>query len=330
MVRGADRTTDPVEECTRGKAVPSPEDPPVVRRVVKLWLSGEKVLIFCFYRETAKALRQHIAREVERATLALAAEKLGSPDTQHLKGWFERVARRLSDEDSPFYKAIATTLRRPLEAKEFQILTPRADELVQLLAAYVRSPSFIARYLPLDIPEIREALSEGAGRGDVVREGAETLARALTERTDASDVSMTGRVQEFLRFAKELEERGQQQIDLEDEGRSEPLTEYLKAIAVQTRGDEDEEAVGTDVATFRVQQPVRMVYGETKRETRERLMLAFNSPMFPEILISSAVLGEGVDLHRFCRYVIHHDLSWNPSTIEQRTGRLDGFDARPR
>jgi hypothetical protein len=52
-------------------------------------------------------------------------------------------------------------------------------------------------------------------------------------------------------------------------------------------------------------------------------MLAFNSPMFPEILISSAVLGEGVDLHRFCRYVIHHDLSWNPSTIEQRTGRLD-------
>ncbi|MBX7136140.1 MAG: hypothetical protein K1X67_26005, partial [Fimbriimonadaceae bacterium] len=54
-----------------------------------------------------------------------------------------------------------------------------------------------------------------------------------------------------------------------------------------------------------------------------RLMLAFNSTMFPEILISSAVLGEGVDLHRFCRYVIHHDLCWNPSTLEQRTGRLD-------
>jgi SNF2 family DNA or RNA helicase len=45
--------------------------------------------------------------------------------------------------------------------------------------------------------------------------------------------------------------------------------------------------------------------------------------LFPEILISSAVLAEGVDLHRFCRYVIHHDLCWNPSTLEQRTGRLD-------
>jgi len=56
---------------------------------------------------------------------------------------------------------------------------------------------------------------------------------------------------------------------------------------------------------------------------RQRVMLAFNSPLFPEILVSSAVLGEGVDLHRFCRYVIHHDLCWNPSTLEQRTGRLD-------
>ena len=52
-------------------------------------------------------------------------------------------------------------------------------------------------------------------------------------------------------------------------------------------------------------------------------MLAFNSPLFPEVLVSSAVLGEGVDLHRFCRHVIHHDLCWNPSTVEQRTGRVD-------
>jgi len=35
------------------------------------------------------------------------------------------------------------------------------------------------------------------------------------------------------------------------------------------------------------------------------------------------VMGEGVDLHRFCRHIIHHDLCWNPSTLEQRTGRLD-------
>jgi len=35
------------------------------------------------------------------------------------------------------------------------------------------------------------------------------------------------------------------------------------------------------------------------------------------------VMSEGVDLHRYCRHVIHHDLTWNPSHIEQRTGRVD-------
>ncbi|MGJ5080237.1 helicase-related protein [Bradyrhizobium sp. HKCCYLS3013] len=296
----------------------------VVDRAMKLWLSGEKVLIFCFYRETAKALREHIGREVENATLALAAKRLGldpSRQTAQLSSWFERIARRLSDEDSPIYKAIIATLREPLDTKQFEVLSSRADELVQLLAAYIRSPSFIARYLPLEIPEVRVALSEGAARASIVREGAKALAGALTGNADASAMTMQNRVHEFLLFVKELHTRRQQQVACEDDAPSDQLADYLRAIAVQTRG-EDDEAAG-DSSTFRVQQPVRMVYGETKRETRERLMLAFNSPMFPEILISSAVLSEGVDLHRFCRYIIHHDLCWNPSTLEQRTGRVD-------
>ena len=41
------------------------------------------------------------------------------------------------------------------------------------------------------------------------------------------------------------------------------------------------------------------------------------------MLIASSVLAEGVDLHPKCRHVIHHDLDWNPSVLEQRTGRVD-------
>ena len=54
-----------------------------------------------------------------------------------------------------------------------------------------------------------------------------------------------------------------------------------------------------------------------------RLMLTFNNLFFPEVLIASSVMAEGVDLHRFCRFVIHHDLCWNPSTLEHchRPGR---------
>jgi len=35
-----------------------------------------------------------------------------------------------------------------------------------------------------------------------------------------------------------------------------------------------------------------------------------------------------VDLHLACRHIIHHDLCWNPSTLEQRTGRVDRIGAK--
>ncbi len=299
----------------------------VVVRTVDLWLQGEKVLLFCFYRETARALREHIGREVEAATIRLVAKKLGldaGRDAGRIRNWFERVARRLADEDSPLHRVIVDTLSRPFGAEEFAILQPHKNELVQLLAAYVRSPSFIARYMPLDVPEVREALWEASTQAQTVRAGAEALGSALMSASDASAMSMGRRVEEFLRFAREFAERSQiHAADDENRETVDPLREYLHALAVQVRGGTDDEEGNAGSGSYRVQQPVRMVYGETKRETRERLMLAFNSPLFPEILISSAVLGEGVDLHRFCRHVIHHDLCWNPSTLEQRTGRLD-------
>ena len=304
----------------------------VVRRAISLWSAGEKVLLFCFYRETAKALRDHIGREVANATFALAAKKLGldaEKNASRLRDLLERVARRLADEESPFHRVIVAMLRKPLESEEFAILRPRADELTGLLAGYVRSPSFIARYIPFDVAEVREALVEGSSQARVARAGAAALARALAERADASAMTMGARIEEFLRFAKELAERGITNSSEDGDEARDPLTEYLEAVAVYVSprrtafDDDDAPRADSSEGSYRVLQPVRMVFGDTKREVRERLMLAFNSPMFPEILISSAVLGEGVDLHRFCRYVIHHDLCWNPSTLEQRTGRLD-------
>ena len=51
-------------------------------------------------------------------------------------------------------------------------------------------------------------------------------------------------------------------------------------------------------------------------------------PFFPEVLVASSVMAEGVDLHQDCRHVIHHDLDWNPSTLEQRTGRIDRIGSK--
>jgi hypothetical protein len=58
-------------------------------------------------------------------------------------------------------------------------------------------------------------------------------------------------------------------------------------------------------------------------ETRERLREAFNTPLFPMVLVANEVMQEGLDLHHNCRRVIHHDLAWNPAQLEQRVGRVD-------
>lgn len=58
-------------------------------------------------------------------------------------------------------------------------------------------------------------------------------------------------------------------------------------------------------------------------ESRERLREAFNTPLYPMILIANEVMQEGLDLHKHCRRVSHHDLLWNPAQIEQRIGRID-------
>ena len=58
-------------------------------------------------------------------------------------------------------------------------------------------------------------------------------------------------------------------------------------------------------------------------ESRQRLREAFNTPLYPMVLIANEVMQEGLDLHKNCRRVVHHDLVWNPAQIEQRIGRVD-------
>ncbi|HEX7316125.1 MAG TPA: SNF2-related protein [Pyrinomonadaceae bacterium] len=65
-------------------------------------------------------------------------------------------------------------------------------------------------------------------------------------------------------------------------------------------------------------------------EFREDLKEGFNTPFYPMVLICNRPMQEGVDLHRECRSLIHHDLSWNPAQLEQRVGRLDRIGSKVR
>jgi hypothetical protein len=326
----------PSRDATREDRLLHPKVAATVRRAVDLWAGGEKVLVFCFYRETCRALYDQVREEINARILQVAGDKLGGEypgDSAKTQEFLTRIARRCSEKGRPFYEEVRHILSQPLRQEKYRIFSEdQRRQLVEVLAAYFRSPSFLARYLPLDDPAVQRAWELGEGRREVLEPGIQALRRGIEEQTDRSNQTYMSPVEQFLDFAIELAERAQYDRDSasgggEDEP-DDPLRECLRAVSVYSRPRrpdqvDSEEDEPDDDGSYRVVPLVRIVHGETRQETREWLALAFNSPLFPEVLVSSGVMGEGIDLHRFCRHVIHHDGYWNPSTLEQQTGRLD-------
>lgn len=67
---------------------------------------------------------------------------------------------------------------------------------------------------------------------------------------------------------------------------------------------------------------------DSSEETEGRRQLLFNAPFYPLCVVATQKFGQGIDLHRECSRVVHHDGHWNPAVIEQRTGRIDRIHSR--
>jgi len=67
--------------------------------------------------------------------------------------------------------------------------------------------------------------------------------------------------------------------------------------------------------------PASFASGESSH--RQHLILGFNSPFYPNVLVSTSVFQEGVNLHLQCRKVHHYGVAWTPGDNEQRVGRVD-------
>jgi superfamily II DNA or RNA helicase len=268
-----------------------------VARVLAAWRQREKVLVFCHFVRTGQTLRRVISHQLRGAIFGEAAARLGC-SSEKAEALLDRLGTRFFDRDSPACRtcdALSDQLLSPYTA-----LMPHRELLLEVIRRFLRTPSFLVRYFPIESKTLNESAVE----------------EAFT-KCDASGISlgqMLGRFFEFLERRCSASER-------------EPL---LDAIDRMKTGDittlSEDEHQGDDYAALLAN--VRLVNGATRGDTRQRLMLTFNSPFFPEVLIASSVMAEGVDLHRFCRYVIHHDLDWNPSTLEQRTGRVDRIGAK--
>jgi hypothetical protein len=268
-----------------------------IDRVRKLWVNGEKSLVFCFYVETGRALRSHISRAIRQEIIDRASQGLGmhASDQASVLAALDGLAERSLRSDTRAYRVFHGRVRSLVGNLDADVQRQVADVVIR----FMRTPSFLVRYVDLS-PHV----------------SADDLLAAL--EADLPGGALADRIRTF---AAALETKVEPERD-----------ELLAALAsIQTGGistiedfDPSERARSREVLLPNV----RLANGGVRRDTRRRLMLAFNTPFFPEILVASAVIAEGVDLQQDCRHVIHHDLDWNPSTLEQRTGRIDRIGSK--
>jgi hypothetical protein len=283
--------------------VAHPKIQATAQRVLEAWRQGEKVVVFCHFIQTGRALRRTISALLHEEILQSGARKLRcSPKKTAVL--IKRLGKRFFDTDSPVRKAcneeIDALLKRYPNIKHRTLLQ-------ETIRRYVRTPSFLVRYFPLS----RNQLTPNA------------VHKAFRGQTGNGDGLMAV-LESFLEFLQERCTEQQAQKYIESVSRIQ--TGEMTGREAESSFDADE--LGEMEQRELLLPNVRLINGGTSSETRRRLMLTFNSPFFPEILVTSNVMAEGVDLHRFCRIVIHHDLDWNPSTLEQRTGRLDRIGAK--
>ena len=271
-----------------------------VEKAAQLWLEGEKCLIFCWFIKTGEAVERALAKHVDSLILLRASEALGTGSVEETRNELSRISDRLFRRDSSSYERI----RQLLEATLTEAAGRHGDVLdlvVDAAIRHLRTPSYLIRYTPLGISITDEEVWAGINwanpRGIVLldrwRLFAERLARARNqiEATNPKDEHDS----EFARLNAAL-------------------------LGAHT---EDDQTMRRGASLH----PVRRAHGGTERDVRERLIALFNTPFSPDLLVASSVMGEGIDLHQECRFVIHHDLDWNPSVLEQRTGRLDRIGA---
>jgi len=90
-------------------------------------------------------------------------------------------------------------------------------------------------------------------------------------------------------------------------------------------GLEDDRAAKT-IDADRADDRIGVFTGATGSDRREEVKRAFNADPDVEplrILICTDAAREGINLQTYCSDLIHFDLPWNPSRLEQRNGRID-------
>lgn len=273
-----------------------------VDKALQLWSAGEKCLVFCWFIKTGEAVAAAIAKRVDGLIVQMASAALRTTPDARTWAELDRICDRLFRRDSTSYQRLRRRLAEALSeaSGDFEDV---ADLVVETAMGHLRVPGsgYLVRFTRLGSDMDDETVWAGIN-GD-----------------NPAGVNLLRR---WRLFAERLAKARRQIVAVDPDRQSDSEFTRIHAALLGATAEDDQ---GVGRAGNRA--PVRRAHGGTDRQVRERLIALFNTPLSPDILVASSVLGEGIDLHQECRFVIHHDLDWNPSVLEQRTGRLDRIGA---
>ncbi|AFY28441.1 DISARM system SNF2-like helicase DrmD [Cyanobium gracile] len=259
-------------------------------------------------------LLQQYRRQRERRLLAEGASKRQLNADRLV---ITNLQKRLLSSVEAFARTLAVH-QRTLESKQQQ----QRDAQLELLDGGVSADSDLAELsddevLNLEEAQIRSALRQTLAADQSDRQLLEQMATIAAAHRSRPDP----RIEKLAEWLKQHLCPGLGTADLQwQPTRLLIFTDYVdtkRYLERQLSQLLGERETDRRVASFS---------GGMSEENRERLKAQFNADPDQEplrILIATDAAREGVNLQNHCRHLIHFDIPWNPSKLEQRNGRID-------
>ena len=172
----------------------------------------------------------------------------------------------------------------------------------------------ITAYLDFDLYE-REAFSNFIEKGTLLASQAIVWMYDIYRRVQANENRPLAQYVKFCKAVKE-ELKKQRLFDQLKESVLHFKTIYTKVFSINGQVNLLEESWDS----FNNAQPI---YPYNADNSNQKVLRCFNTPFYPDFLVATSVLQEGVNLQYFCNTIYHYGMAWTPGDNEQRIGRID-------
>jgi len=258
-----------------------------------------------YRQEAAQSLAAHhsrAARWLGHFILALLTKRLLSCPFAFARTWWRHIEdQREVEEGTLFEMARVSAQQAEDETKSDQQRSQLEEDTARYGGTWLRRQQ--AGLVAAQQRVSRALESLGYSREAVE---AETGIPLLGYRADSKTEALVEWVRQNM-----LDSQGR----LRDDERLVVFTEYKETLAYLEKRLLLEEPFDENT--------LRLLYGGMTADEFEKVKQEFEDPESPvRLLLATDAASEGINMQECCRWVIHYDIPWSPSKLQQRNGRV--------